>query len=88
MLVLFLSFQVGLSLAQIGEFAFVLLSRASNLHLVEVIWIIPYGILNLVCANSSSVKFGIVIWSKASPCIVTELFFCTFNYGFMGQLKS
>ncbi|KAL9225255.1 hypothetical protein vseg_001203 [Gypsophila vaccaria] len=29
------SFQVGLTLAQIGEFAFVLLSRASNLHLVE-----------------------------------------------------
>lgn len=29
------SFSVGLSLAQIGEFAFVLLSRASNLHLVE-----------------------------------------------------
>ncbi|PKA61623.1 K(+) efflux antiporter 5 [Apostasia shenzhenica] len=29
------SFAVGLSLAQIGEFAFVLLSRASNLHLVE-----------------------------------------------------
>ncbi|XP_034208535.1 K(+) efflux antiporter 6 isoform X9 [Prunus dulcis] len=27
--------QVGISLAQIGEFAFVLLSRASNLHLVE-----------------------------------------------------
>ncbi|KAL7240033.1 hypothetical protein ACSBR2_005822 [Camellia fascicularis] len=27
--------QVGMSLAQIGEFAFVLLSRASNLHLVE-----------------------------------------------------
>ncbi|KVH89910.1 hypothetical protein Ccrd_008095 [Cynara cardunculus var. scolymus] len=27
---------VGMSLAQIGEFAFVLLSRASNLHLVEV----------------------------------------------------
>ena len=26
-----------MSLAQIGEFAFVLLSRASNLHLVEVI---------------------------------------------------
>ena len=25
-----------MSLAQIGEFAFVLLSRASNLHLVEV----------------------------------------------------
>ncbi|XP_024166478.1 K(+) efflux antiporter 6 isoform X3 [Rosa chinensis] len=29
------SFLVGISLAQIGEFAFVLLSRASNLHLVE-----------------------------------------------------
>ncbi|KAI7984611.1 K(+) efflux antiporter 4 [Camellia lanceoleosa] len=28
--------QVGMSLAQIGEFVFVLLSRASNLHLVEV----------------------------------------------------
>ncbi|MCI01844.1 K(+) efflux antiporter 4-like, partial [Trifolium medium] len=26
---------VGMSMAQIGEFAFVLLSRASNLHLVE-----------------------------------------------------
>ncbi|KAL9324210.1 hypothetical protein ACSQ67_009067 [Phaseolus vulgaris] len=30
------AFIVGISLAQIGEFAFVLLSRASNLHLVEV----------------------------------------------------
>ncbi|XVF88735.1 hypothetical protein PTKIN_Ptkin19aG0074400 [Pterospermum kingtungense] len=30
------SILVGMSLAQIGEFAFVLLSRASNLHLVEV----------------------------------------------------
>ncbi|KAF5743200.1 K+ efflux antiporter 4 [Tripterygium wilfordii] len=29
------SFLVGMSLAQIGEFAFVLLSHASNLHLVE-----------------------------------------------------
>ncbi|XP_020572862.1 K(+) efflux antiporter 5 isoform X2 [Phalaenopsis equestris] len=29
------SFAVGLSLAQIGEFAFILLSRASNFHLVE-----------------------------------------------------
>nr|XP_007160237.1 hypothetical protein PHAVU_002G304300g [Phaseolus vulgaris]ESW32231.1 hypothetical protein PHAVU_002G304300g [Phaseolus vulgaris] len=28
---------VGMSLAQIGEFAFVLLSRASNLHLVELL---------------------------------------------------
>nr|DAD48516.1 TPA_asm: hypothetical protein HUJ06_018453 [Nelumbo nucifera] len=30
------SILVGMSLAQIGEFAFVLFSRASNLHLVEV----------------------------------------------------
>ncbi|KAG1346659.1 putative K(+) efflux antiporter 4 [Cocos nucifera] len=30
------SLLVGMSLAQIGEFAFVLLSRASNLHLIEV----------------------------------------------------
>lgn len=29
------AFFVGMSLAQIGEFAFVLLSRASNLHLIE-----------------------------------------------------
>nr|ABK93104.1 unknown [Populus trichocarpa] len=29
------SFHVGVLLAQIGEFAFVLLSRASNLHLIE-----------------------------------------------------
>ncbi|XP_010453439.1 PREDICTED: K(+) efflux antiporter 6-like isoform X1 [Camelina sativa] len=29
------SLLVGISLAQIGEFAFVLLSRASNLHLIE-----------------------------------------------------
>ncbi|XP_038986313.1 K(+) efflux antiporter 6-like isoform X6 [Phoenix dactylifera] len=32
-----ISVLVGMSLAQIGEFSFVLLSRASNLHLVEVI---------------------------------------------------
>nr|GMC92569.1 K(+) efflux antiporter 4-like isoform X1 [Ipomoea batatas] len=31
------SLLVGMSLAQIGEFAFVLLSRASNCHLVEVL---------------------------------------------------
>ncbi|XP_039007430.1 K(+) efflux antiporter 5-like [Hibiscus syriacus] len=30
------SFHIGVLLAQVGEFAFVLLSRASNLHLVEV----------------------------------------------------
>ncbi|KAG6494802.1 hypothetical protein ZIOFF_042563 [Zingiber officinale] len=52
------SLLVGLSLAQIGEFAFVLLSRASNLHLVEVVWIFPFRILNLVCAQSSLLKNG------------------------------
>ena len=31
--------QVGMSLAQIGEFAFILLSRASNLHLIQVLLI-------------------------------------------------
>ncbi|CAN7047616.1 unnamed protein product, partial [Brassica rapa subsp. trilocularis] len=31
----YLALTVGMSLAQIGEFAFVLLSRASNLHLIE-----------------------------------------------------
>jgi predicted Kef-type K+ transport protein len=30
------AFLVGMSLAQIGEFAFILLSRASNLHLIQV----------------------------------------------------
>ncbi|KAL8167514.1 hypothetical protein V2J09_009013 [Rumex salicifolius] len=34
------SFLVGLSLAQIGEFAFILLSRASSLHLVEGLYTI------------------------------------------------
>jgi hypothetical protein len=29
-----------MSLAQIGEFAFVLLSRASSIHLIEVIFLI------------------------------------------------
>jgi len=29
------AFLVGMSLAQIGEFAFILLSRASNLHLIQ-----------------------------------------------------
>lgn len=32
-----------MSLAQIGEFAFVLLSRASNLHLVEVLFLNIFG---------------------------------------------
>ncbi|XP_041008122.1 K(+) efflux antiporter 5-like isoform X2 [Juglans microcarpa x Juglans regia] len=45
------SFIVGVSLAQIGEFAFVLLSRASNLHLVGVtslsLWVEYFSCLML-----------------------------------------
>ncbi|XVF49032.1 hypothetical protein PTKIN_Ptkin03bG0236200 [Pterospermum kingtungense] len=46
------SLLVGMSLAQIGEFAFVLLSRASNLHLVEgKLYLLLLGTtaLSLVC---------------------------------------
>lgn len=32
-----------MSLAQIGEFAFVLLSRASNVHLIEVVLNLKYS---------------------------------------------
>ncbi|KAH9801287.1 K(+) efflux antiporter 4 [Citrus sinensis] len=50
------SLLVGMSLAQIGEFAFVLLSRASNLHLVEgKLYLLLLGTtaLSLVCGMSS-----------------------------------
>ncbi|GFS43305.1 K+ efflux antiporter 4 [Actinidia rufa] len=46
------SLLVGMSLAQIGEFAFVLLSRASNIHLVEgKLYLLLLGTtaLSLVC---------------------------------------
>lgn len=42
-----------MSLAQIGEFAFVLLSRASNLHLVEVSIIVING-MSFIAVNHSS----------------------------------
>ncbi|KAA3468275.1 K(+) efflux antiporter 4-like isoform X4 [Gossypium australe] len=42
---------VGMSLAQIGEFAFVLLSRASNLHLVE-------GKLYLLLLGTTALSLG------------------------------
>lgn len=38
-----------MSLAQIGEFAFVLLSRASNLHLVEVCDGFEASVFFLIC---------------------------------------
>lgn len=40
-----------MSLAQIGEFAFVLLSRASNLHLVEVCVSIVSFVFFFLCLN-------------------------------------
>ena len=45
-----------MSLAQIGEFAFVLLSRASNLHLVEVsatAAVSSDDVYNLLCIERS-----------------------------------
>lgn len=41
--------QVGMSLAQIGEFAFILLSRASNLHLIQVLYTF---VSSYVCATN------------------------------------
>jgi predicted Kef-type K+ transport protein len=54
--------KVGLSLAQIGEFAFVLLSRASHLHLIGVNYshLIHKFSFKLLCIASmmpSSTKF-------------------------------
>lgn len=43
--------KVGVLLAQVGEFAFVLLSRASNLHLVEVISLLRWSCLNGVIGS-------------------------------------
>ncbi|KAG9152503.1 hypothetical protein Leryth_016417 [Lithospermum erythrorhizon] len=57
------SLLVGMSLAQIGEFSFVLLSRASNLHLVEgKLYLLLLGTtaLSLVCANC--IYFVITLW--------------------------
>jgi Kef-type K+ transport system membrane component KefB len=45
------SLLVGMSLAQIGEFAFVLLSRASSIHLIEVIS--PYFVPIMCCSKAS-----------------------------------
>lgn len=43
--------QVGMSLAQIGEFAFVLLSRASNLKLIEVLLLLLSFFFIVECVN-------------------------------------
>lgn len=56
-----------MSLAQIGEFAFVLLSRASNLHLVEVIHII---VLLLCCqAHVLPHKLTLPVFSRLAAFI-------------------
>ncbi|CAN6456914.1 unnamed protein product [Victoria cruziana] len=61
------AFLVGMSLAQIGEFAFVLLSRASNLHLVEgKLYLLLLGTtaLSLVITLDSSLPFPLLIFSS------------------------
>ncbi|KAG4941792.1 hypothetical protein JHK87_045663 [Glycine soja] len=55
------SFIVGISLAQIGEFAFVLLSRASNLHLVE-------GKMYLLLLGTTALSLVISFTSCCSVC--------------------
>ncbi|KAH9761555.1 K(+) efflux antiporter 6 [Citrus sinensis] len=47
---------VGMSLAQIGEFAFVLLSRSSNLHLVEVSMAVIAGKLYLLLLGTTALS--------------------------------
>lgn len=42
-----------MSMAQIGEFAFVLLSRASNLHLVEVSVKMAFLLVTIECSLAS-----------------------------------
>ncbi|KAL3835253.1 hypothetical protein ACJIZ3_009989 [Penstemon smallii] len=62
------SLLVGMSLAQIGEFAFVLLSRASNLHLVQgKLYLLLLGTtaLSLLCKG--------VLLRWLSPETLTEL---------------
>lgn len=60
--------QVGMSLAQIGEFAFILLSRASNLHLIQVLHTF---VSSYVCATNG-------IHTVTFPLCTTPL--CTFSY--------
>ncbi|XP_039028571.1 K(+) efflux antiporter 4-like [Hibiscus syriacus] len=57
------SLLVGMSLAQIGEFAFVLLSRASNLHLVE-------GKLYLLLLGTMAFSLVTTLLLKLIPAVV------------------
>ncbi|KAJ1408154.1 Sodium/solute symporter superfamily [Sesbania bispinosa] len=64
------SLLVGMSLAQIGEFAFVLLSRASNLHLVE-------GKLYLLLLGTTALSLVIYIhYGLLASCICSRANYC------------
>ncbi|XP_044464761.1 K(+) efflux antiporter 4 isoform X2 [Mangifera indica] len=73
------SLLVGMSLAQIGEFAFVLLSRASNLHLVEgKLYLLLLGTTALSLVTTpllfklipAFVNFGVLLrWFSPDPPI-------------------
>ncbi|XWS17388.1 hypothetical protein CRYUN_Cryun33cG0063100 [Craigia yunnanensis] len=72
------SILVGMSLAQIGEFAFVLLSRASNLHLVEgKLYLLLLGTtaLSLVCEQLYvlALAFGIIFSSRKKKLTFEKL---------------
>ncbi|KAL3636465.1 hypothetical protein CASFOL_021012 [Castilleja foliolosa] len=49
---------VGMSLAQVGEFAFVLLSRASNFHLVEMVESVP------AASGDNDTQPGVILQSE------------------------
>lgn len=70
-----------MSLAQIGEFAFVLLSRASNLHLVEVCNLLRFvmvlkPLLFFFFAHGSEPDnhfFVFLVFILANTCIILNL---------------
>ncbi|KAG6770540.1 hypothetical protein POTOM_026225 [Populus tomentosa] len=64
---------VGMSLAQIGEFAFVLLSRASNLHLVEgKLYLLLLGTtaLSLMLTYVTSLQVTTTLLFKLIPAVM------------------
>ena len=67
-----------MSLAQIGEFAFVLLSRASNLHLVEV-----SAVILLLKKNINEMHEKNSPANHKSYCMISEIlgaFGCGFSF--------
>ncbi|CAL5359247.1 unnamed protein product [Camellia sinensis] len=67
------SLLVGMSLAQIGEFAFVLLSRASNLHLVEIMFEKLYGFPP--CKEKVGKLYLLLLGTTALSLVTTPLLF-------------